>query len=114
MINRNLKRLMAARGLTAEMVAARLQGRGTDVTAGTVRAWMQGLRTPRFDHAVALASVLQCSMDDLTETKKGRHEIRTDYHRSRRNPASRNPMVRCRRDRRASKSGRNRSPGKAR
>lgn len=65
MVKKNLPRIMQSRGITPESLAVRMQASGASVTAGTVRSWMAGYRIPSFRNAQAIATALECTIDDL-------------------------------------------------
>ena len=65
MIKEPLRRLLQAENLTPEALAFRMQSSGTQVTAGAIRGWLSGDRTPNLANARALAAALNCSLDSL-------------------------------------------------
>jgi transcriptional regulator with XRE-family HTH domain len=60
------KRLREAAGITQLALAER-----AGLPLGTVRNWEQGLRIPRFDHAIRVADALGISLDELAGREEG-------------------------------------------
>lgn len=67
MIHRNLQIRMSAANIAHADILNEMHRRGYDVAACTVSAWISGHRTPRLEHARALADILGCTLDELTE-----------------------------------------------
>lgn len=65
MLKETLRRLMEAENLTPEGLAVRMQSNNTPVTAGAIRGWLSGDRTPNLANARALAIALNCTLDAL-------------------------------------------------
>ena len=70
MIKENLRRLMEAGSLTPEALAVRMQTNGAPVTAGAIRGWLTGGRTPNLSNTIAVAAALECSIDELVAELK--------------------------------------------
>ena len=66
MLHENLRRIMASQDLTTEALLIKLHAAGYPVSFRTVESWLNGARTPMFSHALGLAAVLGCSIEDLT------------------------------------------------
>ena len=58
-----IKEIRIKKGITQSELAEKLQ-----ITQGAVSQWEQGLSIPKADKLVEIASVLECSVDDLLRT----------------------------------------------
>ena len=61
----NLKRLRKAKGLTLKKL-----GEMTDVSESMIQMVESGTRSPSFELLLKLSEALDCSVDDLLDTKK--------------------------------------------
>lgn len=67
MLHNNLRRLMSEQGLNTEAVLVKLHAADCQVTFGTVASWVRGSNVPSLENARALAGVLGCTLDALTD-----------------------------------------------
>lgn len=63
----NLHLLMKRHGLTARMLAKKL-----DCHESNVSAWLKGRYTPRLDYIVKLCQILRCSADELLDIESNK------------------------------------------